>query len=458
MKFNVVRQLVVNYIFAILLIIFSIVLFMGVIDFANHVLSGNLVKDKYNAQMVIDKDFEPALLDEIASVNGGVYFVNDQLEAQHLKGIDPFKFTSFDQTTWTKFLTDSKKVGVAYNINVVYSSVHQGWTIVVFPTSLRIEFGIVRNLDYVSVDQSVVWSAIGASIITLVIMVTLSVFFLSKFTSYQFIRPLKTLKSSVAQIKDGHYQHRVEMNASKEFTDVAQLFNQMAEQVELKHQKLTFSEQQRQQLVLDISHDLRNPLSVILGFSNLLKDTDLSDEQRLEYASMIESHGIRAKELIDQLFDLSRLQSVDFRMVCEDTDVFEWLRKMMASQIGVFEQGGFDYEVQISEERLFKKIDVHWLERVVSNLLDNAMRHNKPPMTIRVDSFQEEGEWVLMISDDGTGVDPALIEDIFDRFVSPSGGSGLGLAIAKRVVEAHGGTIRCINHKMQGCTFEIRIQ
>ena len=78
MKINVVRQLVINYIFVILLIIFSIVLFMGVIDFANHVLTGNLVQDQYNAQMVVDRDFESALLDEIASVNGGVYFVNDQ--------------------------------------------------------------------------------------------------------------------------------------------------------------------------------------------------------------------------------------------------------------------------------------------------------------------------------------------------------------------------------------------
>ena len=457
MKINVVRQLVINYIFVILLIIFSIVLFMGVTDFANHVLTGNLVKDKYNAQMVVDRDFESALLDEIAKGNGGVYFVNDQLEAEHLKGIDPFKLTTLDQSSWTMFLTDSRKSGVPYSINIVYSDVHQGWTIVVFPTSIRIEFDIVRNLDYVSVDQFVVLSAIGVSVITLILMVTLSVFFLSKFTSYQFIRPLKTLKASVAQIKDGHYKHRVDMNASKEFTDVAELFNQMAEQVELKHQKLTFSEQQRQQLVLDISHDLRNPLSVILGFSGLLKDVNLSDAQRLEYASMIESHGIRAKELIDQLFDLSRLQSVDFRMVQEETDVFEWLRKMMASQIGVFEQNGFDYEVQISEGRLLKNIDTHWLQRVVSNLLDNAMRHNKPPMTIRVNSFQEGNEWVILISDDGIGVDPALIESIFERFVSPSGGSGLGLAIAKRVVEAHGGTIRCVNHDTHGCMFEIRI-
>jgi signal transduction histidine kinase len=346
---------------------------------------------------------------------------------------------------------------VPYNINVSYSNLKRGWVIVVFPTSLRIEFGIVRNLNYVSVDREAVWSAIAAAIIALLLFISLSVFLLSKFTSYQFIRPLKTLKSAVSQIKEGHYDHRVEMSASKEFTDVAELFNQMAAQVESKQQKLISSEQHRQQLILDISHDLRNPLSVILGCSSLLKSPELTSEQSFKYASMIENHGLRAKDLIDQLFDLSRLQSVDFRLSLTEVEVFEWLRKRIATQIGVFEQGGYDYQVLISEERLIKSVDVFWLERVIFNLLDNTMRHNHPPLTIMIESYQDENAWVICISDDGIGVDPEMLEGIFDRYVSPSGGSGLGLAIAKKAVEAHGGSIRCINRENKGCTFEIRL-
>ncbi|PKM63859.1 MAG: hypothetical protein CVU96_05785 [Firmicutes bacterium HGW-Firmicutes-20] len=457
MKNNVLRQLIINYIFVILLIVLSMLLFMGVIDFANHVLAGNLVKDKYNAQMVVDRDFDIDLLSEIASVNGGIYFVSEELQVEHLRGIDPFKTRTFDTQSWTKFLTESQKGGVPYNINVSYSNLKRGWVIVVFPTSLRIEFGIVRNLNYVSVDREAVWSAIAAASIALILFISLSVFLLSKFTSYQFIRPLKTLKSAVSQIKEGHYDHRVEMSASKEFTDVAELFNQMAAQVESKQQKLISSEQHRQQLILDISHDLRNPLSVILGCSSLLKSPELTSEQSFKYASMIENHGLRAKDLIDQLFDLSRLQSVDFRLSLTEVEVFEWLRKRIATQIGVFEQGGYDYQVLISEERLIKSVDVFWLERVIFNLLDNTMRHNHPPLTIMIESYQDENAWVICISDDGIGVDPEMLEGIFDRYVSPSGGSGLGLAIAKKAVEAHGGSIRCINREKQGCTFEIRL-
>lgn len=457
MKNNVVRQLVVNYIFVILLIVLSMLLFMGVIDFANHVLAGNLVKDKFNAQMVVDQDFDTGLLNEIASVNGGVYFVSEDLQAEHLMGIDPFEQRDYDTAGWTKFLIDSQKSGVPYNINISYSSQHKGWVMVVFPTSLRIEFGIVRNLDYVSVDREVVLSAVGAAIISLILFVSLSVFLLSKYTSYQFVRPLKTLKSSVAMIKEGHYDHRVVMSASKEFTDVADLFNEMAVQIESKQQKLISSEQLRQQLILDISHDLRNPLSVILGFSSLLKNPELTPEQCLQYASMIENHGLRAKDLIDQLFDLSRLQRADFHLTLAQVDVFEWLRKLIASQIGVFEQSGFDYQVQISEGHLMKIIDGFWLQRVIVNVLDNAMHHNQPPLTISIDSFQEGDVWVTRISDDGIGVDPALVDQIFDRYVSPSGGSGLGLAIAKKAVEAHGGSIRCVNSEPKGCVFEIRI-
>ena len=161
--------------------------------------------------------------------------------------------------------------------------------------------------------------------------------------------------------------------------------------------------------------------------------------------------------LIEQLFDLSRLQSEDFHLTLAQVDVFEWLRKLVASQIGVFEQAGFDYEFQISEGRLMKSIDVFWLQRVIMNILDNAMRHNQPPMYIVIDSYQDGDVWVTRLSDDGIGIDPQLIDQIFDRYVSPSGGSGLGLAIAKKAVEAHGGSIRCINGNEKGCVFEIRI-
>ena len=85
------------------------------------------------------------------------------------------------------------------------------------------------------------------------------------------------------------------------------------------------------------------------------------------------------------------------------------------------------------------------------------MRHNHPPLTIMIESYQDENAWVICISDDGIGVDPEMLEGIFDRYVSPSGGSGLGLAIAKKAVEAHGGSIRCINRENKGCTFEIRL-
>jgi signal transduction histidine kinase len=172
---------------------------------------------------------------------------------------------------------------------------------------------------------------------------------------------------------------------------------------------------------------------------------------------MIENHGLRAKDLIDQLFDLSRLQSVEFQLKRVQTDVFEWLRILIAAQVGVFEQGGFDYQVQISEGRLNKAIDGFWLQRVILNVLDNAVRHNQPPMMIWIESYQEGDVWVTRISDDGIGVDPKLIDQIFDRYVARAGGSGLGLAIAKEVVEAHGGTIRCINSESKGCVFEIRI-
>ena len=457
MKINVVRQLVINYIFVILLILLSILLFLGVIDFANHVLAGNLVKDRYNAQMIADQDFDVGLLEEIASVNGGVYFVTEGLEAEHVIGIDPYKLSDFDLRGWTKFLTGSQKSGVPYNVNVVYSPKHQGWVVLVFPTSLRIEFGIVRNLDYISVDRQAVWTAIIAALISLVLFISLSVFLLSKFTSYQFVRPLKLLKSAVNQIKEGRYDHRVAMNASKEFTDVADLFNQMAAEIELKQQKLLSSEQQRQQLMLDISHDLRNPLSVILGFSSLLKNPELTSQQYYHYASMIENHGLRAIDLIDQLFDLSRLQSVEFQLKRVETDAFEWLRILVAAQVGVFEQSGFDYQVQISEGRLNKAIDGFWLQRVILNVLDNAVHHNQPPMMIWIESYQEGDIWVTRIGDDGIGIDPKLIDQIFDRYVARVGGSGLGLAIARKVVEAHGGTIRCINSGSKGCVFEIRI-
>lgn len=457
MRSRVNTQVLRNYVYLLAFIVLVLFVGLAMTDFVNHILSQNLVKDRFPPSFLIRNEMEESAIAEIAEVNGGVYFIDSNLMLDHMGGIDPFGSKAMSRQEFTRFLTDSRKVGLPYSLQIEYSETLQGWVVVVFPTSLRIDLAIVANQAYESNDKDAVMNAIYSMLILLGLFLSLGVLVLSRIGSRQFLKPIRKLSEAVTQIKHGNYSHRVVMKASKEFEAVGELFNEMAEEVEKKEEALVLAQEKRQQLILDISHDLRNPLSVILGFADILTNQETTSQQQHQFSSLIKNHGLRAKTLIDSLFDLSTLESTEFKMKKTTVNGYEYLRMTIADLLPVIEQAGCGVRVDIPDGYFDLEVDPAWMDRVFTNLITNAIQHNERPITIGISASQDKDGFEVRVEDDGVGIDEMLIPTLFDRFTTSkqvgSESTGLGLSIVKKVVEMHGGQIRCESNQEGGCVF-----
>ena len=209
-------------------------------------------------------------------------------------------------------------------------------------------------------------------------------------------------------------------------------------------------ERARNLMLSDIAHDLRTPITTIGGYAKALNDgLVLSDEKRTEYLEAIENKSKRMSDLITLLFDYVRLDSENYQLRLEKTDIAELLRENAAMLYADVEEKGMEFEIEIPEEPVFYMVDRLQLSRVITNLINNALKHNKVGTTIRLElkESKKTGMRDIVVSDNGTMIEPFVAEHIFEPFVladasrESKGGSGLGLSIAKKIVEMHGWTI-----------------
>lgn len=210
-------------------------------------------------------------------------------------------------------------------------------------------------------------------------------------------------------------------------------------------------EKARNLMLSDIAHDLRTPITTIGGYAKALRDgMVISEEKKAEYLDAIQNKSERMSELITLLFDYVRLDSENFALRLEKTDITELLRKNVAFLYADVEEKQMELEIEIPEERVDVALDRLQFSRAVTNLINNALKHNKPGTTITLMMQQSMDNIQLVIKDNGTPISSEIAEHIFEPFVmadasrESKGGSGLGLSIAKKIVEMHGWTIELL--------------
>jgi len=239
----------------------------------------------------------------------------------------------------------------------------------------------------------------------------------------------------------------------------------MAARIEHEISMRKKSEEDRKRLILDISHDLKNPLSSIQGYAELLmKKTGMIGQELNEHLEVILNNSKRANQLLTELFELSQLDSPEFSLKPVKTDICEYIRQICAELVPLFECEGFKYEFDIPEESVFAMLDTDRFSRIIQNLANNAVRYNPKGTLVSVNLTVQNNRAVIGFSDDGIGIPAHLAENIFKPFVrvddsrnSKTGGSGVGLSIAKKIAEAHGGDLTLHPDENKGSTFLITI-
>jgi signal transduction histidine kinase len=277
-------------------------------------------------------------------------------------------------------------------------------------------------------------------------------------------RRLRRLTDTVTAFGEGAGTPRSAIASGDEIGELARSFNRMADTIDAQIAALRRSDQERRALVANISHDLRNPLASIRGYTETLleKDDELSTHRRSEYLRVVlESAGVLGR-LVDDLFELSKLDAHEARPKRERFSLSELVHDVLMQLAPVAGERRVNLEAQEPSDLYMLEADVAMVERLVANLVQNAVNHTPAGGTVGLRMDGKDGAVQLDVTDTGEGIPPADLPHVFDRFYIGDAsrsrarrGSGLGLAIAKRIAELHGGSIDVQSSLGEGSTFTV---
>lgn len=302
-------------------------------------------------------------------------------------------------------------------------------------------------------------------IITIFIVIVFLVLLIySKFTSKTLVKPIQRILEGVKKISKGDYSTRINYNSKNELGYLINAINQMTQKIENEIALRERSENNRKRLILDISHDLKTPLTNVLGYSETLSlSNDLDNELKNKYIDIIISNSKKANNLLQDLFELSHIEN-DTPFLIEECDLSEFLREILIEYIPELEANNMSFDFDIPDEKILVKMHALKLERAISNIINNSIKYSGNNTTLRLKLKSLDDKVVLIIEDNGAGIPTDFAKDIFEPFVrldvsrnSKTGGTGLGLGITKAIIEKHNGSIKLDTSYRDGCRFIISL-
>ncbi len=323
---------------------------------------------------------------------------------------------------------------------------------------------ILRGEEYDSAAQRIVdshilmlgvrgllLSLIGAGIIGLVALAFVT-------------RKLRRMTKMVTEFKDGNYSRRVAVSSNDELDQLGGAFNEMADRIESNLEELTRADALRRELIANVSHDLRTPLASIQGYVEtvLMKNSTLDQDERQQYLRTILGGTERLSKLVQELFELSKLEAKQTRPKVEPFSLPELVNDLTQKFKSLAERQGVILATQSQESLPLVKADIGLIERVLQNLLENAIRYTPSGGKVNVVLQQLNGRVQTRVEDTGVGISAADLPHIFNRFYqvrakTASSGAGLGLAIVSKILEAHGEGIEVESTENKGTTFTFEL-
>jgi two-component system sensor histidine kinase BaeS len=227
-------------------------------------------------------------------------------------------------------------------------------------------------------------------------------------------------------------------------------------------ENLENTERLRRNMVADVAHELRTPLSNLRGYLEAISDGVVQpDETTIRSLS---EEAATLSRLIDDLQELSLADAGELKLITQPEDIARLIREAVTTSQAKATAKGLTFTTDLPEELPEVNIDLHRIRQVLLNLLENAVAHTREGGRITVSARQRDGQVYISVADTGEGIPPEDLPMIFERFyrvdksrTRATGGSGLGLTIAKRLVEAHGGTIEVRSQPGRGSVFTFNL-
>ncbi|MCO8288661.1 sensor histidine kinase [Tetragenococcus halophilus] len=302
------------------------------------------------------------------------------------------------------------------------------------------------NMDEVNVNSfmQIRFTAIGGVLI-------LTNGLLTYYVSKSIIQPISKLSTAARRISTGDLEYSVKSDKKDELGELSNNFENMRLQLKEAEKAQEAYEKNRQELIAQISHDLKTPLTSIKGYVQGIQDGVANTPEKLEhYTETIYQTANDMNELIDELFLYSKLDLQQEKLQFEEVDLYAFFVDFIEEMSFFLEKknGKANLSAEKAENYIIHA-DREKIRRVVLNIIQNSMKYMKEePQKIQVSLENSENEVVVEIKDNGSGIDEADIPFIFNNFYrtdasrnSETGGSGLGLSIVKKIIQAHGGTV-----------------
>ncbi len=261
------------------------------------------------------------------------------------------------------------------------------------------------------------------------------------------------MEQATKRIAQGNFETRVRVTTQDEVSSLAGAINELAK--ELKRNRDTRSE-----FFANISHELRTPITYLEGYSKVLAEKMVhSEEEKNRYLEVIHQEAKRMKHLVDDVFELSKMEEGKISLSLEWMDLSEALKSAIDKLEPKLKEKGLGLDYQVESNLPYTFADGVRMEQIFINLLDNAIRYTDSGQ-IMVSMFREQSNLIFQISDTGPGIPEEDQPYIFERFyrVEKSrsrehGGTGLGLAIVKKLIDLQGGYIEMKSTVNKGTTF-----
>ncbi len=263
------------------------------------------------------------------------------------------------------------------------------------------------------------------------------------------IKYLDEIASGLKIIASGNLNYRIKERGTDEIKNIASNINIMAKEIGEKMDSERLAEKTKTDLITNVSHDLRTPLTSVMGYLGLVIDKRYKDQNEMdEYLNIAFNKAERLKLLIEDLFEYTKLNNGGITLSKTKVNLSEFLSQLIEELYPILDENNLTVYKKFENEKLTVTIDPLKMLRVFENILTNAVKYSYKPGEIIMAIYEDNGYAIIVFRNKGDHIPKEKTDKLFDRFYrndesrnSNTGGSGLGLAISKNIIELHGGKI-----------------
>lgn len=321
------------------------------------------------------------------------------------------------------------------------------------------EEGLKENSLNIQATKEENWAASVAGVLCISALFAFYFWLLTR----KYMGYLRELSDGICGFAKGKLEDYIEVRGNDELGMIAANLNAMADNLKEMMEHDRSVETRKNELVTNVAHDLRTPLTSILGYLGLADRPDISELQRRNYVATAYEKAKRLEQLVENLFEYSKMTLGAVRMDCQELDLVRVLQQLLEEFYPTFTKSGLTLDFYYTEKNAFIYADGNLLARAFANLIGNAVKYGSDGKRVELRLQQTTDEATVQIINFGEIIPKEALENIFDRFYRvessrsvQTGGSGLGLTIAKSIIEMHHGTVGA-SSDLNGTVFTVTL-